>query len=316
MAGLCEGRVVVVTGAGNGIGRAEALECARHGALVVVNDLGVAIDGTGRSSEPAERVAAEIQASGGEAVVNTDDVSDFDGARHLVESAVAHFGRLDALVNNAGILRDRMLVNMTVEEWDAVIRVHLRGTFAPSHWAAAYWRERSRAGHEPAARIVNTSSASGIYGNPGQANYGAAKAGIAAFTVIAAMELGRYGVTVNAIAPGARTRMTENLMPGDAERPTDPGDNDRAEPFDEAAPENVAPLVAWLTSTRSASVTGRVFNILGGSLSVAEGWHAGPGIDKGARFDAEELTDIVLRLVEEAAPNADMSGRRPLSTAG
>lgn len=322
MAGLCERRVVAITGAGNGIGRAEALECARHGARVVVNDLGVAVDGTGRSGEPAERVVAEIRAFGGEAVANADDVADFEGARHLIESTVAHFGRLDALVNNAGILRDRMLVNMTDEEWDAVVRVHLKGTFAPSHWAAAYWREQSRAGRDPQGRIVNTSSASGIYGNPGQANYGAAKAGIAAFTVIAAMELGRYGVTVNAIAPGARTRMTENLMGGDDRTGDDRSAGDRsgehrsgkssgAEPFDEAAPDNVAPLVAWLVSTRSASVTGRVFNILGGSLSVAEGWHAGPGIEKGARFDAEELTEIVPRLVAQAAPNADMTGHRP-----
>jgi len=307
MPGLCEDRVVVVTGAGNGIGRAEALECARLGAKVVVNDLGVAVDGTGRSTAPADAVVEEIRALGGEAVANGDDVADFDAARHLVESAVEHFGRLDALVNNAGILRDRMLVNMGAEEWDAVIRVHLRGTFAPSHWAAAYWRDRAKTGHGTDARIVNTSSASGIYGNPGQANYGAAKAGIAAFTVITAMELGRYGVTVNAIAPGARTRMTEGLMPA-TERadPADPADR-----FDETSPENVAPLVAWLVSPHSAAVTGRVFNILGGSLSVAEGWHAGPGIEIGARFDPEQLTDVVTGLVAEAAPNADMSGRRP-----
>jgi NAD(P)-dependent dehydrogenase (short-subunit alcohol dehydrogenase family) len=304
MAGLCEGRVVIVTGAGNGIGRAEAIECARLGARVVVNDLGVAVDGSGRSAGPAEQVAGEIRSLGGEAVANTDDVADFDGARHLVESAVAQFGRLDALVNNAGILRDRMLVNMGAEEWDSVVRVHLRGTFAPTRWAAAHWRERARAGEETRARIVNTSSGSGLYGNPGQANYGAAKAGIAAFTVIASMELARYGVTVNAIAPGARTRMTEGLMPDDAGPAAAGG-------FDPAAPDNVSPLVAWLVSEESGGVTGRVFNILGGTLSVAEGWHAGPGVEIGARFDAAALGGIVPELVAQAAPNADMSGHRP-----
>jgi NAD(P)-dependent dehydrogenase (short-subunit alcohol dehydrogenase family) len=294
--------VVVVTGAGGGIGRAEALECARLGAKVVVNDLGVAVDGSGSSRGPAETVAAEIRDLGGEAVANTDDVADFDGARHLVDEAVERFGRLDALVNNAGILRDRMLVNMSAEEWDAVIRVHLRGTFAPTRWAAAHWRERSRTGEETRARIVNTSSASGIYGNVGQTNYGAAKAGIAALTVIAATELARYGVTVNAIAPSARTRMTEGLM-GDGTGPTGPCG------FDRTAPENVSPLVAWLVSEESAGVTGRVFNIFGGALSVAEGWHAGPGVELGARFDPEHLGEVVNRLVAEATPNADMSGR-------
>jgi NAD(P)-dependent dehydrogenase (short-subunit alcohol dehydrogenase family) len=307
MPGLCEGRVVVITGAGNGIGRAEALECARLGARVAVNDLGVAVDGISRSSGPADAVVEEIGALGGEAIANADDVADFDATRHLVESAVEHFGRLDAMMNNAGILRDRMLVNMGAEEWDAVVRVHLRGTFAPSHWAAAYWRDRAKSGHDHDARIVNTSSASGIYGNPGQANYGAAKAGIAAFTVITAMKLGRYGVTVNAIAPGARTRMTEGLMPA-----TDRVDRDEvANRFDESSPENGAPLVAWLVSSRSSGVTERVFNILGGSLSVAEGWHAGPGIETGARFDPEQLTDLVTGLVAEAAPHADKSGHRP-----
>jgi NAD(P)-dependent dehydrogenase (short-subunit alcohol dehydrogenase family) len=263
----------------------------------------VAVDGSPGSSGPAEAVAAEIRDLGGAAVANSDDVADFDGARRLVEQAVERFGRLDALVNNAGILRDRMLVNMSAEEWDAVIRVHLRGTFAPARWAAAHWRERSRTGEETRARIVNTSSASGIYGNPGQTNYGAAKAGIAAFTVIAAMELARYGVTVNAIAPSARTRMTEGLMPEDAE-PDEPGG------FHRSDPENVSPLVAWLVSEESEGISGRVFNIYGGSLSVAEGWHAGPEVDAGMRFEAETLGSVVPRLVAEAAPNADMLGRR------
>src|SRR3954464_11374024 len=198
MTELCDGRVVIVTGAGRGIGREEALEFARHGALVVVNEGGAARDGTGADATPAQEVVDEIKALGGEAVANYDDISDFDGAKRLVQTAIDSFGRLDVLVNNAGILRDRMLVNMSIDEWDAVIRVHLRGTFAMCHHAAVYWRERSKAGDPGDARLINTSSSSGIYGNVGQTNYGAAKAGIASFTIIAAMELERYGVTVNA----------------------------------------------------------------------------------------------------------------------
>src|SRR3954451_1131287 len=211
MSELCDGRVVIVTGAGRGIGRDEALEYARHGARLVVNDVGAARDGTGADATPAQEVVDEIKALGSEAVANNDDVSDFDGAKRLVQTAIDSFGRLAVMVNNAGILRDRMLVNMSIDEWDAVIKVHLRGTFATSHHAANYWRDRSKAGDPVDARLINTSSSSGIYGNVGQGNYGAAKAGIAAFTVITAMELARYGVTVNAIAPAALTRMTEDL---------------------------------------------------------------------------------------------------------
>ena len=226
MAALCEGRVCIVTGAGRGIGREHALLLAAHGAKVVVNDVGGSMDGEGHSEGPAHDVVAEIVAAGGEAVANGDDISDFAGAERLVAQAIDAFGDLHVLVNNAGILRDRMLVNMTEAEWDAVIKVHLKGTFGPSHFAARHWRERSKAGEDVDARIINTSSPSGIYGNIGQANYGAAKAGIAAFTVITAMELERYGVTVNAIAPAALTRMTENLGMGKAEGPT----RDRLEP--------------------------------------------------------------------------------------
>src|SRR3954463_3177515 len=246
MTEVCDGRVVIVTGAGRGIGREEALDLARHGALVVVNDVGVARDGTGADATPAQEVVDEIKAMGGEAVANYDDVSDFDGAKRLVQTAIESFGTLDVLVNNAGILRDRMLVNMSIDEWDAVIRVHLRGTFATAHHAANYWRERSKAGDPVDARIINTSSSSGIYGNVGQTNYGAAKAGIAAFSVIAAMELERYGVTVNAIAPAALTRMTEDLVrwTGDNETEWDPRD-----------PSNIAPLVVWLGSSESKGIT-------------------------------------------------------------
>ena len=296
MSRLCEGRVVVITGAGNGIGREHALEFARQGAKVLVNDLGGARDGTGASEGPANDVVNEIKAMGGEAVANTDDVSDFDAAKRMIDQAVDTFGGLDVLVNNAGILRDRMLVNMTIDEWDAVIKVHLRGTFCPTRHAAEYWRNRSKAGEENDARIINTTSSSGIYGNPGQTNYGAAKAGIASFTIIAAKELERYGVTVNAIAPGALTRMTEDLNPN---RPK--VEEGQWAPF---GAENIAPLVVWLGSSESREISGRVFNVAGGRISVAEGWTYGPGEDHGARWDPNELGKVVPDLVSKAAPNA------------
>jgi|HubBroStandDraft_1064217.scaffolds.fasta_scaffold11506_2 NAD(P)-dependent dehydrogenase (short-subunit alcohol dehydrogenase family) len=302
MSGICEGRVVIVTGAGRGIGRGHAIEFARQGAKVVVNDLGADVDGRGESAGPANEVVETIKGFGGEAIANGEDISEWDGANRLIATAVDTFGGLDVLVNNAGILRDRMLINMTIEEWDAVIKVHLRGTFAPSRVAAAYWRERSKAGETNDARIINTSSSSGIYGNPGQSNYGAAKAGIAAFTIIAAMELERYGVTVNAIAPGAQTRMTENLGGG---RPAL-----KADEFDARHPDNVAPLVVWLGSPESKDITGRVFNVAGGRISVAEGWRVGPGTDKGDRWDPAELGAVIPGLVEQAEPNAAMSGER------
>jgi NAD(P)-dependent dehydrogenase (short-subunit alcohol dehydrogenase family) len=304
MAGICDGRVAIVTGAGRGIGRAHALELARQGARVVVNDLGGGVDGTGSSETPAEGVVAEIRAFGGEAVANADDVSDWDGAQRLIAAAVGTFGRLDVLVNNAGILRDRTLVNMTVDEWDAVVRVHLRGTFAPSRWAAQHWRGQAKSGVDNDARIVNTTSAAGLYGNPGQTNYGAAKAGVAAFTVIAALELARYGVTVNAIAPGAYTRMSEQA--GATHAPA-PG------LFDERDPANIAPVVAWLASAASRGITGRVFNVRGGRISVAEGWHAGPAVERAGRWDAAELGEVIPGLVASAAPNADLFGERQAS---
>ena len=300
MSRLCEGRVAIVTGAGRGIGRSEALELGRQGAHLVVNDLGAARDGSGASAGPAQEVVEEIVATGGVAVANTEDVSSWEGAHRLVEQAIETFGRLDVVVNNAGILRDRTIANMTESEWDAVIAVHLKGTAAMTHWAANHWRGRAKAGEQNDARIINTASASGIYGNTGQSNYGAAKAGIAGLTIITSKELERYGVLVNAIAPGARTRMTEDRRIG--EIVIDEGEWD---PYD---PDNVAPLVAWLASSESAPTTGRVFNIGGGLISVAEGWRAGPSADKGARWDAEELGTIVPGLVADALPNADLRG--------
>ena len=302
--GICDGRIVVITGSGRGIGREHAIEFARQGAKVVVNDLGAEVDGTGSSAGPAGEVVDEIRGMGGEAVANGDDVSDYEGAGRLIQTAIDSFGTIDVLVNNAGILRDRMLVNMTIDEWDAVIRVHLRGTFAPTRHAVEYWRNRSKAGETNDARVINTTSPSGIYGNVGQTNYGAAKAGIASFTVIAAMELGRYGVTVNAIAQAALTRMTENLG-GFGEAPAR-----KPEEFDPLDPGNIAPLVVWLGSAESASITGRVFNVQGDHISVAEGWVAGPGASKGDRWDPAELGGVVPDLVAKAAPNANMGGRR------
>jgi NAD(P)-dependent dehydrogenase (short-subunit alcohol dehydrogenase family) len=305
MSGICEGRVVVITGAGRGIGKSHALAFARQGARVVVNDLGAAMDGEGHSGGPANDVVEEIRAMGGEAVANSDDASDWDGARRLVAHAVDTFGQVDTLVNNAGILRDRMLVNMTDSDWDAVVRVHLRGTFSPTHWAAVHWRERAKAGEKNNARVVNTSSATGLYGNAGQINYGAAKAGIAAFTVIAALELGRYGVTVNAIAPMALTRMNADLPFGQEVASRFAGE------FSPLAPENISPLVVWLGSGAAAEVTGRIFNVHGGYISVAEGWRAGPSVDKKAIWDPAELSDVIPDLVAQAGPTTDISGTLP-----
>ena len=293
--------MVIVTGGGRGIGREEALLFAAEGAKVVVNDLGREADGSGDMQPVAQLVADEIKAMGGEAIANGDDVSDWEGAQRLINSAVETFGGLDTLVNNAGILRDRMLVNMTEEEWDAVIKVHLKGTFAPSRWAATYWRELAKAGEPKVARIVNTSSSSGIYANPGQTNYGAAKSGIATFTQIAAKELKNYGVIANAIAPGARTRMTEGLMAARG-RPEPKPDE-----FDRSSPANVAPLVVWLGSPL-CEVTGQVFNVAGGMVGVAESWGRGPSEDKGDRWSPAELTDIVPKLVEQARPSGSIGG--------
>ncbi|MDL5200972.1 SDR family oxidoreductase [Streptomyces sp. ALI-76-A] len=292
MSGLCDGRVVAVTGAGRGLGRAHALAFAAEGARLVVNDLGVGLDGTPGADSPAGRVAAEIRAAGGTAVAHGGDIATSDGAASLVRTALETYGRLDTLVNNAGFLRDRMLVNLDEDDWDAVLRVHLTGHFLPLRHAAAHWRAETKAGRTPAARIVNTSSGAGLSGSVGQGNYSAAKAGIIGLTLVAAAELARYGVQVNAIAPAARTRMTEQTFAQTMASP--------ATGFDAMAPENVSPLVVWLGSAASAGVTGRVFEAEGGRITVMEGWRAGPSADKGARWAPAEAGEAARQLVARA----------------
>lgn len=296
MSQLCAGRVVIVTGAGRGIGREHSLSLAGHGAFVVVNDLGGNVDGTGGDQSPAQQVVNEIEAMGGRAVANGDDISSWDGAQRLVKTAIDVFGDLHGVVNNAGILRDRTLVNMTEAEWDAVIKVHLKGTFAPAHFAAEYWRDQHKAGKPVDGRIINTTSVSGIYGNPGQTNYGAAKAGIAAFTIIAALELARYDVTVNAVAPVALTRMTEGLGPAP----------ETEEEREMRSPKWIAPIVTWLASAESKGVTGRVFEASGQTLAIAEGWHRGPR--RAPIEDPTQLGSAVAELLAQARPNAGMNG--------
>lgn len=288
----------VVTGAGRGIGREYALMLAAEGAKVVVNDLGGDRDGSGSSEGPAAEVVEEIRSQGGEAVADGNDVSAISGASALVERAIGEFGSLHAVINNAGILRDRMLVNMSEQDWDDVIRVHLKGTFGPAQAAARFWRAEAKAGRPTDGRIINTTSVSGIYGNPGQTNYGAAKAGIAAFTFIASMELARYGVTVNAIAPAALTRLTEDLTP--PERRSDA-------PDDSMSPRWIAPLVTWLASADSHEVTGRVFEASGRLLAVAEGWHRGPTVAPAA--EPAQVGELVRHLLASARPPADMDGQ-------
>ena len=284
MSRLLEGRVAIVTGAGRGIGRAHALELAAHGAKVVVNDYGVSLSGEGTGESPAQEVVDLIRSSGGEAVANGADVADFADAEAMVRQAINAFGGLDILVNNAGFVRDRMLVNTSEDEWDAVIRVHLKGHFAPLRHAGAYWRSEAKEGRRRAARVINTSSGAGLQGSVGQATYSAAKAGIAGLTLVAAQELGRYGVTVNAIAPVARTRMTESAF--DTGAMPEPADN--------------SPIVAWLASEEAGDVTGRVIEIEGGTITVENGWAHGPSRDAGGRWEAAKVGPALREMFAEA----------------
>jgi len=294
MSGICAGRVVIVTGAGNGLGRAYALGLAAEGARVVVNDLGVGTHGeAGAAKGAAETVVDEIRALGGQAVADTGDVTDWDAGARMVRSALDTFGTLHAVVNNAGFVRDRMFVSCTPEEWDAVIRVHLRGHFCTSRHAVDYWRAQQKTGQKIDARIINTTSGAGLQGSIGQSAYATAKAGIATLTLVQAAELARYGITANALAPNARTRMTA----------TGAFDMDvKAGEFDVYAPENMAPLVAWLCSAQSADVTGQVFELKGGKIFLSEGWTDSPAVDKGARWAAEELGPVVRGLIDARRP--------------
>ncbi|MCX5390079.1 SDR family oxidoreductase [Streptomyces sp. NBC_00094] len=289
--GLCDGRVVIVTGGGRGLGRAHALAFAAEGARVVVNDLGVGLDGRPGPDSPAARVVEEITAAGGEAVAHGGDIATTEGAGSLVAAALDTYGRLDTLVSNAGFLRDRMLVNLDEEDWDAVMRVHVKGHFLPLRHAAAHWRAETKAGRAPEARVVHTTSGAGLLGSVGQGNYAAAKAGIVGLTLVAAAELARYGVQVNAIAPAARTRMTEQVFDGL-----------------DALPEDVSPLVVWLGSADSAGVTGRVFEAEGGRLTVMEGWRQGPTEDKGARRTPAEAGETARKLLERSEPPSPVYG--------
>jgi NAD(P)-dependent dehydrogenase (short-subunit alcohol dehydrogenase family) len=293
------GKVAIVTGAGRGIGRAHALALAEAGASVIVNDLGGALSGEGHDDTPAKQVVEEIEAAGGQAAANAENVADFEGAARLVQQAIDDFGRLDILVNNAGILRDRMIVNMTEQEWDAVIAVHLKGHFAPTRHAAAYWRERSKAGDEVKGRVINTSSPSGVFGNIGQANYGAAKAGIASFTVIVAQELQRYGVTVNCLAPNARTRMTEDTF--DMGAPP--------EGFDALDPSNMSPLVVALSADEAQNITGQVFHVWGGAVNALQGWTSGELFASDGKWEADALLGELLdRFPDGVSPAGMIAG--------
>lgn len=300
MDGICRDRVAIVTGAGRGLGRAYALALAADGAKVVVNDLGVGTHGDTTGEMPADAVVAEIRAMGGAAVASHDDVADWDGAGRIVKTALDAFGRLDAVVNNAGFVRDRMFVSCTPEEWDAVIRVHLRGHFCIGRHAVDHWRAEAKAGRPADARIINTSSGAGLQGSVGQSAYSAAKAGIATLTLVQAAELARYGITANGLAPNARTRMTETAF-AEAMKPKE-GE------FDIFAPENTAPLVVWLCSERSAGVTGQVFELIGGKVRVCLGWNDGPEADKGARWEAAEIGETIIELLARRPPAKPVYG--------
>jgi NAD(P)-dependent dehydrogenase (short-subunit alcohol dehydrogenase family) len=291
--GICDGRTVIITGAARGLGRAYALGFAAEGANVVVNDIGTSLGGEGRDTSAADGVVEEIRAAGGQAIANYEDITDWDAAKRLVDAAIEAFGDLHVVVNNAGIVRDRMFVSATLEEWDATMQVHLRGHFCVSRHAVNYWRAKQKEGGDPQARIINTTSGAGLQGSIAQAAYSTAKGGIAALTLVQAAELGRYGITANALAPSARTRMTEQAF---AEKMATEG-----EAFDVMDPANIAPAVVWLGSEHSADVTGCVFELEGGKIMIEDGWREGPVIDKGARWNPADVGDAVHSLLEQRA---------------
>lgn len=300
MSGICEGRIVVVTGAGRGLGRSYALAFARAGAQVVVNDLGTDLGGQGRDTATAQKVVDEIKALGGQAVANGDDVADWDGAANITKTAIDAFGGLDVVVNNAGFVRDRMFVSCTPDEFDAVVRVHLRGHFCVASHAVAYWRNRNKAGQKVDARIINTSSGAGLQGSVGQSAYAAAKGAIASLTLVQGAELARYGITANALAPAARTRMTEGAFADKMKKPEDG--------FDVQDPDNIAPTVVWLGSTDSAGVTGCIFDLEGGRITIEDGWMDGPTINKGARWEPKEVGPAVRDLLAKRRPQKKVWG--------
>jgi NAD(P)-dependent dehydrogenase (short-subunit alcohol dehydrogenase family) len=301
--GICDGRVVIVTGAGTGLGKEHALEFGRQGAKVVVCDLGVTRSGEGGDAKPAEDVVAEIKAAGGEAIPFYCDVTDFNACGEMVKTAIETFGGLDVVVNNAGFLRDRMFASCGEDEWDAVIKVHLKGHFCTSRHAVEYWRGQAKAGNEVSGRIINTSSGAGLQGSVAQCTYSAAKAGIAALTLVQSAELGRYGITSNAICPSARTRMTEEVF---KDMMADVGEGE----FDAMDPSNVSPLVVWLGSKEAGDVTGKIFEVEGGKISLADGWHKGPVVDKGARWDPAEVGDAVRGVLGKAVPAQPVYGAK------
>lgn len=292
--GICDGRTVIITGAARGLGRAYALAFGAAGANVVVNDIGTSLSGEGRDTSAADAVVEEIRAAGGKAIANTQDITDWDAAKRIVDAAVAEFGDLHVVVNNAGIVRDRMFVSATLEEWDATMHVHLRGHFCLSRHAVDYWRAKQKAGTDPQARIINTSSGAGLQGSIAQAAYSTAKGGIASLTLVQAAELGRYGITANALAPSARTRMTEQAF---AEKMATEGNA-----FDVMDPANIAPTVVWLGSAESAHVTGCMFELEGGKIMLEDGWREGPVVDAGRQWDPVDVGDAVDKLIAERTP--------------
>lgn len=289
--GICDNRTVIITGAARGLGRAYALGFAAQGANVVVNDIGTSLGGEGRDTSAADDVVAQIKAAGGNAVANYEDITDWDGAKRIVDAAITAFGDLHVVVNNAGIVRDRMFVSATLDEWDATMHVHLRGHFCVARHAVDYWRAKQKAGTNPDARIINTTSGAGLQGSIAQAAYSTAKGGIASLTLVQAAELGRYGITANALAPSARTRMTEQAF---ADKMATENDA-----FDVMDPANIAPTVIWLGSVQSADVTGCIFELEGGKIMLEDGWREGPVVDSRQQWDPADVGEAVASLLQK-----------------